>query len=75
MLGDGISLLDLAALLKSIREKDLLLEVKVGDGQWEGLTKITINKMLATVTSGEVTQASDIRLRLFAKGAQQSVRP
>lgn len=75
MLGDGISLLDLAALLKAIREKDLLLEVKIGDGQWEGLSKVTIGKMLTAVTSGGITQATDIRLRLFAKGGQQSVRP
>ena len=65
MFGDDISLLDLMALLKGIRDKNLTLQVKIGEEVWEVLSKSTITKMLTTVVSGKVTSTNDIRLRLF----------
>ena len=65
MFGDDISLLDLMALLKGIRDKNLTLQVKIGEEVWEVLSKGTITKMLTTVVSGKVTSTNDIRLRLF----------
>jgi hypothetical protein len=67
MFGEGISLLDLMGLLKVIREKNLVLQVKIIDGEWEDLSKSTIDKMVTSITAGTITHTSDIRLRLFAK--------
>ena len=55
MFGEDISLLDLIALLKGIREKNLTLEIKITNGQWKKLSK-----------EGTITSSNDIRLRLFA---------
>jgi hypothetical protein len=65
MFGDDISLLDLMALLKGIRDKNLTLQVKIGEEAWEVLSKGIITKMLTTVVSGKVTSTNDIRIRLF----------
>jgi hypothetical protein len=67
MFGDDISLLDLMALLKGIRDKNLTLQVKIGEEAWEVLSKNTITKMLTTVVSGKVTSTNDIRLKLFGQ--------
>ena len=67
MFGQGISLVDLMTLLKAIREKDLLLQVKIADEAWENLSGNSITKMIKVITSGSITKSSDIRLRLFNK--------
>lgn len=67
MFGEGISLIDLTLLLKAIRDKNLILQVKVLDGQWENISKDVVTKMVKTITSGSITQSNDIRLRLFGK--------
>lgn len=69
MFGEGISLLDLTSLLKAIRDKNLVLQVKILDGPWEDISKDVISKMVKTITSGSVTQSNDIRLRLFDNNA------
>jgi hypothetical protein len=66
MFGEDISLLDLMALLKGIREKNLTLEIKITDGQWKKLSKDVISEMLKEIMSGTITSSNDIRLRLFA---------
>jgi len=66
MFGEGISLLDLTSLLKAIRDKNLVLQVKVLDGQWEDISKDVVSKMVKMITSGSITQSNDIKLRLFA---------
>lgn len=65
MFGEDISLLNLVALLKAIREKNLTLEIKISDGGWEKLSKAVIGKMLEKIMSGTITSSNDIRLRLF----------
>jgi hypothetical protein len=67
MIGNGISLLDLMELWNSIKTKDLVLQVKITDGEWEDISKAVISKMITAVTSGKITQTDDIRLRLFAE--------
>jgi len=67
MFGEGISFLDLTLLLKAIREKDLVLQVKITDGPWIDLSGSVITEMIQAITLGKITQSSDIRLRLFAK--------
>jgi hypothetical protein len=67
MFGEGITILDLMALLKAIREKDLILQVKIIDGEWETLSGPVITKMISAITLGSITSSSDIRLRLFSK--------
>jgi hypothetical protein len=66
MFGDDISLLDLVALLKGIRDKNLILQVKIGEEAWQVISKDVVTKMLSTVVSGKVSHTNDIRLRLFA---------
>jgi len=70
MFGEGISLLDLTSLLKAIRDKNLVLQVKVVDEQWEDISKNVISKMVKMITSGNITQSNDIKLRLFGKNPQ-----
>lgn len=67
MFGEGISLLDLTALLTSIRKKDLVLQVKIVDREWENLSGATIKGMIEAINKGSITSSDDIRLRLFAK--------
>ena len=67
MIGNGISLLDLMELWNSIKTKDLVLQVKITDGEWEDISKAVISKMITAVTSCKITQTDDIRLRLFAE--------
>jgi hypothetical protein len=67
MFGEGVSMLDLMALLKAIREKDLILQVKIVEGEWEVLSGPIVTKMIKAITSGTITSSSDIRLRLFGK--------
>ena len=73
MFGDGISIIDLHTLLKSIREKNLVLQVKIIDGSWEDISATVINKMVKTITSGNVTESSDIRLRLSNRSVHESL--
>jgi hypothetical protein len=54
-------------LWNSIKTKDLVLQVKITDGEWEDISKAVISKMITAVTSGKITQTDDIRLRLFAE--------
>jgi hypothetical protein len=65
MFGDGISLLDLTTLLGQIRAKNLTLQVKVLDGAWVDISGTSIKYMIEVITKGQVTNANDIRLRLF----------
>jgi hypothetical protein len=67
MFGAGISLLDLMGLLNAVKAKDLTLQVKITDSEWQDISKDAIGKMVKSITSGEITKASDIRLRLFKK--------
>lgn len=67
MFGEGVSIVDLMQLLNAIRAKNLVLQAKITDGQWETLNGDTIKAMIIAVTDGLITQSSDIRLRLFAK--------
>jgi hypothetical protein len=67
MFGAGISLVDLMGLLNAVKNKDLTLQVKIIDDEWEDISKDVIGKMVKAITSGRITQANDIRLRLFAK--------
>jgi hypothetical protein len=64
--GEGISLYDLAALLKVIRIRGLTLQVKITDRPWENLSLAVINQMTTAISSGVIKGSSDIRLRLFA---------
>ena len=66
MFGDDISLLDLMALLKGIRDKNLILQVKIGEEVWEVISKDVVTKMLSTIVSGKISHTNDIRLRLFS---------
>lgn len=67
MFGKGISLFDLSSLLTAIRSKDLILQVKITEGEWEDISQSVVKKMVQTITKGEVTSSDDIKLRLFAK--------
>ncbi len=67
MFGEGISLYDLGALLTAIREKNLTLQVKIGERPWTDLSVAIVNQMTSAVTLGLIKGTSDIRLRLFAK--------
>ena len=67
LIGEGLSILDLTKLLTAIREKDLVIQVKILDGGWEDVSRATLHAMLRAVTSGAVTNSNDIRMRLFGK--------
>jgi len=67
MFGEGISMLDLMKLLTAIREKNLILQVKIINEEWENLSGPLITKMIKAITLGEITQSDNIRLRLSAK--------
>jgi len=67
MLGEGISILDLTMLLKAINDKELILQVKILDGEWKDLNKIQLKAMIKAITSGQLTSSDDIRARLFSK--------
>ena len=71
MFGDGISFSDLTQLFLAIRSKDLVLQVKIIDGEWEDLSTPTVNIMIRAITSGKITSSNDIKLRLFAKSSQK----
>lgn len=65
LFGEGISLVDLIVLLKAIRDKHLVLQVKIGNGPWDDLSSAVVTKMTGAVTQGFVNENNDIRLRLF----------
>jgi len=67
MFGEGITIYDLMSLLKAIREKNLTLQVKIIDGEWETLSAPIVNKMIKAITLGSISNDSDIRLRLFVE--------
>jgi len=67
MFGEGISLVELIPLLTAIRQKDLILQVKILDGEWENFSGAVIGNMVKAITLETVTQSKDIRLRLFKK--------
>lgn len=67
MFGEGISMLDLVALLNAIRAKKLVLQVKINDAPWENLSADVIKNMTIAVTNGCITQSNRIRLQLFEK--------
>jgi len=67
MFGEGITIYDLMSLLKAIREKNLTLQVKIIDGEWETLSAHIVNKMIKAITLGSISNDSDIRLRLFVE--------
>jgi hypothetical protein len=67
MFGEGISLVDLMQLLNAIRQKELVLQVKIIDEPWADLSQTVLLAMIQAVTSGKITQSDDIRLRLFSK--------
>ena len=66
MFGEGISLLDLTQLLKAIREKDLVLQVKIIDDEWQDLNKNAIHKILNSILGNRVNKTNDIRMRLYS---------
>lgn len=66
MFGEGISLLDLTQLLKAIREKDLVLQVKIIDDEWQDLNKNAIHKILNSIIGNHVNKTNDIRMRLYS---------
>ena len=66
MFGEGISLLDLTQLLKAIREKDLVLQVKIIDDEWQDLNKNAIHKILNSIIGNRVNKTNDIRMRLYS---------
>jgi hypothetical protein len=65
--GEGINLYDLTMLLKAIRDKDLILQVKITDHPWQNLSLAIITQMTKAISSGDIRGSNDIRLRLFAK--------
>ncbi len=65
--GEGISIYDLGTLLRVIREKDLVLQVKITDHPWENLSLPIIVQMTTAISSGAITGTNDIRLRLFSR--------
>lgn len=67
MFGEGISLLDLATLLRVIRDRNLTLQVKIIDHPWENISVAVVTQMTAAVSAGIIKGSDDIRLRLFAK--------
>ena len=67
LFGEGISLFDLAGLLRAIRDKNLVLQVKIVDRPWEDLSPTIITQMTAAITSGLIRESNDIRLRLFTR--------
>ena len=67
MFGEGISILDLTKLFSAVREKDLVLQVKIVDGPWENLSGPVVTEMIRSITTGKITHSSDIRMRLFGK--------
>ncbi len=70
MFGEGISVMDLMGLLNQIRTKELVLHIKVIDGEWQELSKKSFKEMVDAIGAGKIRQADDIRLRLTAKGTQ-----
>lgn len=64
MFGEGISLTDLMGLLAAIRAKNLVLQVKITDGDWRTLSNAVIADMVETISSGKIGGANDIRCRL-----------
>jgi hypothetical protein len=68
MFGEGISILELTKLFTAVREKDLVLQVKITDGPWKNLSGPVVTEMVQKITTGAITQSADIRMRLFAKG-------
>jgi hypothetical protein len=67
MLGNGLSLVDLMQLLNAIRQKDLILQVKIIDGPWEELSQNVLLAMIQVVTTGKISLGNEIRLRLLHK--------
>ena len=67
LFGEGITLYDLADLLRVIRNKNLTLQVKIIDHPWENLSVAIITQMIGVITSGAINGSNDIRLRLFTK--------
>lgn len=67
MIGEGISVLDLMALGKAVKDKDLTLQIKVLDGEWADLDKVVFKNMLEAVLSGKLSSTADIRARLYSK--------
>lgn len=69
MFGDGISIIDLTMLLKAVREKNLVVQVKILEGSWEDLGAPQVKKMIQAITAGSIASGNDIRVRLFEKGS------
>jgi len=67
LFGEGITFDELVTLFKAIRERNLTLQIKIGDGPWENLSPVVIMKMTTSISSGTIRESNDIRLRLFAK--------
>lgn len=70
MFGEGISILDLTLLVKSIREKNLVLQVKILQQPWEDFSPVSLQEMIRAITRGDVSDSGDIRLRLFDRRAK-----
>ena len=67
MFGEGIGLPQLITLLQAIRNKELTLQVKITDGDWQNISSLVIGEMIVAVNAGTITGTEDIRLRLFKK--------
>ena len=64
---EGVSIFALTALIQAIREKHLVVQVKVLDGPWANLSMAKVQEMVLAVQTGAVADSRDIRLRLFAR--------
>jgi hypothetical protein len=72
MFGDGISILDLTRLLGAIRQKELVLQVKILDGDWREFSRAALVDMVNAILGAKVNDSGDIRARLHAKGAPKA---
>lgn len=76
MIGNGVSIFDLTKLLKAINDKDLVLQVKILDGEWADFDKNQLANMIQAILAGSLSSSADIRARLYAKNKPRtSTRP
>ncbi len=67
MFGEGINAVELFQLFASIREKDLVLEIKILDQPWEELSMMVIRTAIKVIKDNKLQNGGDIRLRLHGK--------
>lgn len=66
MIGEGIGFPDLIQLFKTVKDKNLQLDIKILDDGWVPVTKDSLKTMIQAITEGKVQNGADIRLRLHA---------